>query len=111
MNFKKIPFEQNMLTELSAEQIEAAKKEFGDIYLIQVDGRRVYMHAPDRRIIDLAQTSAVKRPSLFEETILTNCWLAGNKEVLDEANTRLFYAVARKVSEIVQVADAEIKKL
>lgn len=111
MNFKKIPFEQNTLTALSDEQIAAAKKEFGDIYLIQVDGLCVYIHAPDRRIIDLAQTSAVKRPSLFEETIIINCWLAGNKEVLDESNPRLFYAVARKVSEIVQVADAEVKKL
>lgn len=109
MEFKKIPFEQNTKTELSEAEIAAAKKNYGDIYLIEVGGKKIYMHEPTRQIFDLAQTSAIKRPSLFEETIMTNCWLAGDKEILDD--TELFYGAARKINEITKVAEAELKKL
>ena len=40
---------------------------------------------------------------------MTNCWLAGNKEILDDVE--LFYGAARKVNEITKVAEAELKKL
>ena len=109
MDFKKTSFEQNTKTELTEAEIAAAKKTYGDIYLIEVGGKKIYMHRPTRQIFDLAQTSALKRPSLFEETIMTNCWLAGDKEILDD--TELFYGAARKINEITQVAEAELKKL
>ena len=109
MDFKKIPFEQNYKIELTDAEIAAAKRAYGDIYLIEVGGKKIYMHRPTRQIFDLAQTSAMKRPSLFEETIMTNCWLAGDKEILDD--TELFYGAARKVNEITKVAEAELKKL
>lgn len=96
MDFKKIPFEQNDKIELTDAEIAAAKRTYGDIYLIEVDGKKIYMHRPTRQIFDLAQSSAMKRPSLFEETIMTNCWLAGNKEILDDVE--LFYGAARKVN-------------
>jgi len=109
MDFKKIAYEQNTLTELTDEQIAAAKRTYGDVYLIIVGGRKMYLHKPDRRIIDLAQTSAVKRPSLFEETIMTNCWLAGDKEIID--STELFYGAASQLNQLMTAVDAEIKKL
>lgn len=107
--FDKTPYDRNTLTELTAEQIEAAKAKYGDIYLIEVDGRRVYLHKPDRAVIDMAQMAATKAPSKFEETIMTNCWLAGDKEVISEP--RLFYGAARQLNELMEVAYSEIKKL
>ena len=131
MDFKKIPFEQNdkiELTDAEAHYIDNKEGVYPEYLLSEGvcrlngaqalcyarcrkldNGKKIYMHRPTRQIFDLAQTSAMKRPSLFEETIMTNCWLAGNKEILDDVE--LFYGAARKVNEITKVAEAELKKL
>lgn len=109
MEFKKVSFEQNTLTELTPEQIEAAKRVYGDIYLITVGDKKMYLHKPDRRVIDLATTSSRQRPSLFEETIMTNCWLAGDKEIISD--TELFYGAAAQMNGLMQTATAEMVKL
>lgn len=108
---KKQSFEQNTLTELSDEQIAELKKEYGDIYLIRSGEKKVYLHKPTRQIIDLAQMSAKTRPSMFEEVIIKNCWLAGNKEVLDDDAVDDFYAISAQVGTLVSVKEAELKKL
>ncbi len=107
----KIPFEQNQFTELTESQIAGFKKEYGDVFCITVGDKSVYLHKPTRQIIDLAQLSSKTRPSLFEETIIKNCWLAGDKSVLDDANVEEFYAVAAQVGGLVAAKEAEIKKL
>lgn len=109
MEFKKTPFEQNTLTELTPEQIEAAKRVYGDIYLIKVEDKKMYLHKPDRRVIDLAHASMRQRQSLFDETIMTNCWLAGDKEIITE--TELFYGAAAQLNQIMQAATSELVKL
>ena len=53
MDFKKIPFEQNDKIELTDAEIAAAKRTYGDIYLIEVDGKKIYMHRPTRQIFAL----------------------------------------------------------
>ena len=107
--FKKIPFEQNSLTELTTEQVEAAKKEFGAVYLLAVDDVKCFIHKPTRQVIDLAVASAAKRSSMFDETILRNCWLAGNKEILEDDD--YFFAVGRQLDEVIKFKTAELKKL
>lgn len=107
--FEKIPYDRNTLTELTAEQIEAAKAKYGDIYLIEVGGRKIYLHKPGRAVIDMAQLAAAKAPSKFEETIMTSCWLAGDKEVITDPE--LFYGAASQLNGLMEVAYAEIKKL
>lgn len=109
MNFKKVPYEQNTLTELTPEQIEAAKKEFGSVYMIDVEGKKIYIHKPTRQIIDLAQISGRSKPSMFEETIVRNCWLAGDKQVVEDID--YFYAMADKINGIVEKKSAELVKL
>ncbi|MBQ4278356.1 MAG: hypothetical protein IJC16_00185 [Rikenellaceae bacterium] len=107
--FKKIPFDQNTLTELTPEQIEAAKREYKGVYLITAGDKKIYLHKPDRQTIDLATISGRQKPSLFEETILRNCWLAGNKEVFDDVD--LFYSVKENIGDIVEIKSAELTKL
>lgn len=107
--FKKIPFEQNTLKELSNAEIASAKAQFGDIYMIQVEGKKVFIHKPTRNVIDLAQISGRSKPSMFEETILRNCWLAGDKEILDDVE--LFYSISDQIGKIVQTKSAELVKL
>ena len=107
--FKKLPFEQNNLTELSTAEVEAAKQQFGDIFQLTVENKTCFIHKPTRQIIDLAISSSAKRSSLFEETILRNCWLAGNKEMIED--DEYFFAVGKQLDEIIKFKSAELKKL
>ena len=107
--FKKIPYDQNNLTELTDEQIAEAKKEFGQVFLLQVDDKKCYLHKPTRMVIDLAVQSSAKRSSMFDETILRNCWLAGDKEIVD--NDEYFFAVSKQLDEVIKFKNAELKKL
>lgn len=109
MQFKKLPFEQNTSTTLTAEQIEAAKQQHGDIFQLTVEDKTCFIHKPTRQIIDLAISSSAKRSSLFEETILRNCWLAGDKEIVD--NDEYFFAVGKQLDEVIKFKSAELKKL
>jgi hypothetical protein len=107
--FKKIPYEQNNLTELAAEQIEEAKRQFGDVYHIKVDEMQCFIHKPTRAVIDLAISSSAKRSSMFDETILRNCWLAGNKEMVEVDD--YFFAARGQLDEVIKFKTAELKKL
>lgn len=107
--FKKIPYDQNTLTELTDEQIEAVKKEFGDLFLITVEDKKCYLHKPSRAVLDLAVQSAAKRSSMFDETIMRNCWLAGNKEILEV--DEYFYAASKQIDEVIKFKTSELKKL
>lgn len=109
MSYKKVPYEHNTLTELTEEQIALAKKEFGHVYFLQVEDKKCYIHKPTRMVIDLAVQSSAKRSSMFDETILKNCWLAGDKEIVDE--DEYFYAVSKQLDEVIKFKTAELKKL
>lgn len=107
--FKKIPFEQNTKLDLTPEEIEEAKKQFGQVFLLEVDDKKCYIHKPTRQVIDLAVQSAAKRSSMFDETILRNCWLAGDKDIVDI--DEYFYAVSKQLDEVIKFKTAELKKL
>ena len=106
---KKVPFDQNTLTDLTEEQIEGFKKEYGDIYRIDVEDKKCFIHKPTRQILDLAMTSSTKKSSLFNETILKNCWLAGDKDLVmvDE----YFMGAGAVLDEVITFKTAELKKL
>jgi hypothetical protein len=107
--FKKIPFDQNTKLDLTPEEIEQAKKAFGDVFHLQVDDKQCFIHKPTRQVIDLAVQSAAKRSSMFDETILRNCWLAGDKDIVDV--DEYFYAVSKQLDEVIKFKTAELKKL
>lgn len=106
---KKLPFEQNDLKDLTKEQIEGYKKEYQDIYLVTVEDKKCYLHKPTRQTLDLALSSREKKRSLYGETILKNCWIAGNKEILEE--DEYFYAATSQLDDLITFKDAELKKL
>lgn len=106
---KKTPFDSNTLTDLSEDQIEEFKKEYGEVYLIEVEDKKAFIHKPTRQLLDLAMTSSSKKNSLFNETILKNCWLAGDKDIVFDDN--YFMGAGSVLDEVIQFKTAEIKKL
>ena len=106
---KKIPYDQNQKTELTQKEIDAFKTQYGGVYLIEVDDKKCYLHSPTRQILDAAAVAGKKAESKFNEVIIRGCWLAGNKELLED--DAYFLSVSTQLSEIIEIKEAVIKKL
>ena len=105
----KIPFEQNNVTVATDEQIKGWKKKYGQLFRIKVEDKECILHKPDRRTLDLAMKSSKQRDSMFNETILRNCWLSGNKEIITDDD--LFMSASSKLDQIIEFKEAELEKL
>ena len=106
---KKTPYDQNTLTDLTPDQVEDFKKEYGEVFCIEVEDKKCFIHKPTRQILDLASASSTKKSSAFNETILKNCWLAGDKDIV--SNDDYFMGAGNVLDEIITFKSAELKKL
>lgn len=94
---------------VSSEQIERWKAEHGEVFQVEVDGKQAYLKKPDRKVLSYAMARAQISPLGFAEAILENCWLAGEEAI--KTDDSLFLAVSSKLDELLQVKEAELKKL
>ena len=88
-------------------QIQEMKKKHGTLFLITVDDKSCIIHKPTRQ--DLSYVSVVKDPMKINETLLKQLWVDGDKEMIEDDDC--FMAVCNKMSEVLKVKEAEIKKL
>ncbi len=90
------------------EQIEAWKKQHDDVFLCEFDDSVCYLKKPDRKAMSYV-ASLANNPVRANEVLLDNCWLGGDERIkTDDAK---FFGISAKLNEIVQIKDAEIKKL
>ena len=62
--------------------IEELKAKHGQIYLIEFeDGKKAYLKKPSRNVLSMAMTKMQSNPLGFAETILNQCFVAGDEEV------------------------------
>ena len=106
---KKKPFDQNTDTNLTQEQIDAFKKEYGAVFLIEVEDKKCFLHQPSRVILDAASAASAKANSKFNEVIMRSCWLAGDKEMIND--DEYFLAASTQLSEVIEFKEATLKKL
>jgi hypothetical protein len=90
-------------------QIAEWKKKHKDIFAVEVDGHIGYLKKPDRKALSYASSVGAKEPLKFNEIILENCWLGGSEEI--KTDDSLFLGVSGKISELIEVKEAELKKL
>lgn len=102
-------FDKNDKKELTPQEIESYKEKYGKIYLISVEDKKAYIHKPDRNTLDLASLASRNKDSKFNETILINCWLAGDKEIVQD--DEYFYPAGKQLNEIVKYKESELKEL
>ena len=95
--------------EISQEQIDAWKKQHGDIYAIKVDGKTAYLKKPDRKTLSFASVAGQKDPMKFNEIILENCFIGGDEEIKKDDSLSL--AASAKIVELIEVKEAELVKL
>lgn len=94
---------------ITQEQIDAWKKKHGDVYLVEVDGRKACLKKPDRRILGAAAVVGKSDPMKYNEILLGNCWLGGDEEI--KTDDALFLGVSAKLADLIEVKEAELKKL
>lgn len=93
---------------ITKEQIAGWKKKHGEVFQITVEGKSCVLRRPTRR--DLSYVSTIKEDKIqVLETLLNQLWVDGDKEIKED--DQLFFAVAQKMETILEVKEAEIKKL
>lgn len=89
------------------EQIKEWKAKHGELFEITVEDKNCILHRPTRK--DLSYASAVKDPIKMSEVMLNALWVDGDEEIKE--NDSLFLAAIQKMQDILEVKEAEIKKL
>ena len=92
----------------TAEQIADWKKKYGDVFKVEVDGSVCYLKKPDRKTMSYMAT-LLNTLVRANEVLLENCWLGGDESI--KTDDGKFFGVSGKLTEIIQVKEAEIKKL
>lgn len=100
-----IPFDQ-----VDDKQIAKWKELWGDIWQVDCEGHSWIFRKPSRKVLSLAMRLADKDAMKFNETIIDNCMLAGDKDILAEDDD-LFMGVSNTLDKLVQYKEADIKKL
>ncbi len=91
------------------EQISEWKKKFGGVSEVTVEDKRCYLKPITRMVISLATHNAQSDAMAFAETILKNCWLAGDEEIKNDDS--YFLGVNTIIGEMVEIKKAVLKKL
>lgn len=99
-----------MSQEITQEQIEDLKAKHGEIFMLEFeDGKKAYLKKPDRKVLSFAMTKMQTNPLGFAETILNQCFVAGDEEV--KTQDTYFFGAAAQLEGLMEVKNAELKKL
>lgn len=90
------------------ERIAELKAEHGDLFLITVEDKAAIFKSPSRKTLSYA--NGVNKDIIkFNETILNNCFVEGDRELIDD--DRYFLAAGAKAVELIEIKESEIAKL
>ena len=95
-------------------KIAELKQQHGDIFAVKVrdtegDIHVAYLRKPKRRDLSAASVAGSKDPLKFNETIMRQCWIAGDETI--RTDDYLFLAASGVISDIVEVGEDELEKL
>lgn len=97
------------MEKLTKEQIDTLKKKHGEVFLVEAGEKACVLKRPDRKVLSAAVSLGQSDPMKYNEVILKNCWIAGDEEI--QTDDSLFLGVSAKLSELVEVKEATLKKL
>ena len=101
--------EKKMNGEATKEQIQAWKAKHKEVFQITVGDSVCYLHKPDRVTMKAIASVGNSDPIRANEVLLANCWLGGDESIkTDDAK---FFGVSSQLAKIVEIKEAELKKL
>lgn len=83
-------------------------------YTLEIDGKTAQLSKPTRQIMGQAMGMVVpvngQVPDITKagEWILRNCWIDGDKEILEDDD--LLFSASMSIMELLKIKQAEIKK-
>ena len=89
-------------------QISAWKEQYHEVYYISIEGKKGYFRMPDRATIGYAMSQATNNPLGYYEALAQSTWLGGDNELL--ADDAYFLSICNRLSELIQIKEAELKK-
>lgn len=93
---------------VTPEMVAEWKAKYGDVFVIESEGRKGWIRRPDRKVIGAAAVIAGSDLLKNREVILRNCWLGGDMALQND--DRYFLAVATQIDKTIEMAELEIKK-
>lgn len=102
--------ETTLVGQATPEQIEAWKKQHGEVFAIVVDVSILYVRKPTRRDLSFASTAAARKSGLdYIETVMKNCKLGGDDSIItDDAK---FMGASAQMASLIEIKEAQLKKL
>ena len=102
--------EQEELTgQATPEKIAQWKQKHGDIFAVEVENSICYLHKPDRKTMKAVASIGQADPIRASEILLENCWIDGDPDI--KTDDEKFFAVSKEMAKIIEVKQAELKKL
>lgn len=101
--------EKTLVGQATPEQIEAWKRQYGDIFAVTVGDGICYLKKPSRKALGYATFASKSDPLKFNEVILNECWIDGDESIRTDDSK--FLGLSGVLSELIEVKEAEIKKL
>lgn len=94
-------------------QLKAWKKKYGEkhVFEIVVEDKKCLLHKPTRQDLSYATAGSNqgKDSAKFVELLAKQCWIDGNREIIDDDD--YFLSLAPVMEAMVETKKAEIKKL
>ena len=90
-------------------QVQQWKKAYGEVFEASCDGKFCYLRKPDRKTLSAATAVGQSDPMKFNEVILNTCFIGGFEGF--KTDDSLFLAVCGVLDAIVEIKQAQIKKL
>lgn len=97
------------MSKITEKQICEWKEKHGDVFELTVEDLVGYFKKPSRKTLMFASTQIQTNPLKFNEILMEQCWLGGDEALVKDDN--YFLAVSGKLGEIIEIKQAEIKKL
>lgn len=97
------------MEKITAEQIEAWKKQHGEVFCIKESDKLAYLKKPSRKALSYASAIAAKDPMGFNEILLKDCWLGGDEAFKND--DALFLSLGSKLVDLIEIKEVEMVKL
>lgn len=99
-----------LIGEATEEKIAQWKALHGDIYRVELeDGSVCYLKKPDRTTMKAVASVGTGDPIRANEILLENCWLGGDESI--KSNDDKFFGVSSQLANLIEIKQAELKKL
>lgn len=103
--------EKEKITEVTGDHIDAWKKKYGDVFIINVKGKKLYLRPPGRNELGYMYSAEKKGENIFDAqaVVMKSCYLAGDMEVIND--DKYFMPACKKLEVLMDYGEATIKKL